>query len=520
MIRLLALLLLTCLFTLVGCGEQAAPTAEAAEATASRAGEPRAGGELVIALQADGKTLDPHAALDAGSMHLIENMYSTLMRYTDEYGEIEPDLLASHEVSDDFRTFTLTIRDDAQFHSGRAVTAEDVKYSLERIIEMGPRSEPLANLDEIEVTGVHTLVLRFSEPMSPLMTYLAHPMMAIVDREVVEANGGELDRADAGSGPFKLVDWQKDQRLTLEKDAAYYVDGLPRLERVVYRPIPEDTARTTALANREVDVVLDVPVQDVELLEQTRGVVVASVPGTFWEYVGLNTQRPPFDDARVRQAVAWAVDRAVLNQAVKYGRATVLDGGHIPPHHWAYADLHLYPQRDVAKAKALLAEAGHPEGFSTELIVGADFEYQVQAAGIVKQMLKDAGIEVDLQRLESSMFFERLGQRDFDMTLVGWVGFVDADEWVYAIYHSDGPYNQQAYANSEVDRLLAEGRAVGERDARQAIYRDAQERIATDAPTVFLYVNDQTSAHLDDVGGFVTHPTATTLSLREAWLNR
>jgi len=501
---------------LSGCGGEE-PADPASQAATTTPGEPDT---LVIAIQADGQTLDPHKAVDAGSMRLIENLYSTLMRYTPAYGEIEPDLLVDWQADDEFTRFTLTLKEGLTFHSGRPITAGDVKFSLNRIRESGLRDEPLADLESIEVVDERTVELRFARPMSPLMTYLAHPMYAIVDRQAVEELGGDLSQATAGSGPFQLVRWQKDREAVVEAFDDYHVDGLPKVERLVYRPIPDDSARSIALVNREVDIVLDVPVQEIEPLQGHDHLTIDSVPGTFWEYIGLNCARAPFDDPRVRQAVAWAVDRQMLNQAVKRGRATVLDGGHIPPHHWAHADLELYPQRDPAKARQLLADAGYPDGFETTLIVGSDFSYQVAAAEIVKQQLAPVGIRVNLQRLESTQFFQRLGAGDFEATLVGWIGFVDPDEWCYPIYHTDGKYNQQSYTDEQVDRWLAEGRTVRDRAERRAIYAKIQRCIAADAPTVFLYVNDRVSAHLNRVENFVVHPTATTIFLRSTSITK
>src|SRR5690606_23547707 len=133
---------------------------------------------------------------------------------------------------------------------------------------------------------------------------------------------------------------------------------------IVFLPMSDATARTTALRNGEIDLILDVSPKGARVLEPTTGVTVASSPGTFWEYLGINNARKPLDDVRVRQAIAWAIDREALNRVVKLGRATVLDGGHLPPGHWAHADFSAYPRRDVERAKALLREAGHAEGLS------------------------------------------------------------------------------------------------------------------------------------------------------------
>lgn len=503
-------------FSIVVCVILVALTAGCGEETLARdAAARRAANELHVALQDDGATLDPHRASDAASMHLIENLYSTLFRYARAYGDIEPDLVESYDVSADRLTYTFRLRRDATFHSGRSVAAEDVLYSMRRIRDLEVRAAHLAAVQEIRAVDDATVVMRLSEPSTPLLTYLAHPMNAIVDREVVEANGGKLDRADAGSGPFRLVEWRKQQHLILAGHDGYHAGKQPRLARVVFVPMPDPTARTTALRNAEIDLILDTSPKDARVLQGAEGVTVASVPGTFWEYVGLNTSRPPLDDVRVRQAIAWAVDRHALNRVVKFGGATVLDGGHLPPGHWAHADFAAYPEPDVERARWLLRAAGLAGGFSLVCKVGSAFPYQVAAGQMLKQQLRNIGIEVQLIAQESGVFFEALGNKDFDLTVVGWVGFVDPDEWMYDLFHSTGKWNQQAYANPRVDALLEEGRRTADRAERQRIYSDAQRIVADEAPMVFLYVNDQSSAFRDDVAGFVVHPTATSLFLRE-----
>jgi len=505
--------------SLAGCGRGDAPTPPSTNRPATPA-EPTPGGELVVATLADANRLDPHAVTDAASMRVIENLYATLLRYAPDYGRYEPDLAESVNVSDDGLTYTINLVDGATFHSGRPVRAADVKYSIERIREIGVRASQFAAVESIETPDARTVVLRLSEPFAPLLSYLANPMNAIVDREVVEANDGSLDAVDAGSGPFRLAEWRRDQRVVLEKHEGYHVDGRPYLDHVVFRPIPDETSRTTALRTGEVQLVLEVAPKDVKLLDRAAGVVLDSVPGTFWEYVGLNCGAQPFDDPRVRRAIATAVDRSQLDRLVKFDQATELVGGHIPPNHWAHAGLDLYPAPDLAESRRLLAEAGHPDGLDVELIVDSSVAYQVRAAVVIKQQLRPLGVDLTLRGLESTAFFDRLGKGDFQMTVVGWMGFVDPDEWTWNLFHSAGPYNQQGYANESVDALLDDGRRTTDRAARQTIYADALQRIATDAPMVFLYVNHQTAAHRDDVHGWHTHATGSTLGLRDTWRAR
>ncbi|HLL87829.1 MAG TPA: ABC transporter substrate-binding protein, partial [Tepidisphaeraceae bacterium] len=303
----------------------------------------------------------------------------------------------------------------------------------------------------------------------------------------------------------------------LARHDGYHVSGLPKLSRLVCLPMSDPTARTTALRNGEIDVALDATPKDARVLRGADGVRVDAAPGTFWEYVGLNTRRKPLDDVRVRRAIAWAIDRDAINRVVKLGGATVLDGGHIPSGHWAHADgLHLYPRRGVEEAKQLLRDAGVADGLRLVCKVGSAFPYQVAAGQMVKQQLRDVGIDVQLLAQESGVFFQALGDGDFDLTVVGWVGFVDPDEWTFDLFHSKGKWNQQGYASPRVDALLERGRTTADRTERERIYREAQRLIANEAPMVFLYANPQAVARLADVENFVVHPTAATIFLREA----
>ncbi len=510
------LIVLAWVFLSGGCAEDPGTPAPNPQV---RSTGPRPGGTLVVAVQDDAKSLDPHTVTDAASMRMIEPMHATLLRYAAVYGEFEPDLARSVEMSADGLTCTIALRTDARFHSGRPVTAADVKYSIQRIVDQQVRAQHFANVERVAAADESTVVLTLAEPSAPLRAYLAHPMNAIVDREVVEASRGRLDRADAGAGPLRLVEWKADQHLRLEAHGDYHEPNRPYLDAVTFRPMPDQTARTTALRTGEVDLILDVAPMDAPLLERASGVVVESVPGTFWEYLGMNCRSGPLSDPTVRRAIAWAIDRVELNKLVKFGRATVLDGGPIPPNHWAHPGHAVYTKPDRATARRLLAEAGFGDGFGATLKVGSAFAYQVKAAEVIKQQLQPIGIDVEVRALESGVFFDDLNAGDFDMTFVGWVGFVDPDQFTWNLFHSDGKYNQQGYANPRVDRLLVDGRRTLDRAERQRVYAEVLRHVVHDAPMAFCYVNPQVSARRQRVRGFVVHPTATTISLRRTWLH-
>ena len=507
-LRTISILSFVCLFFLAcGSSQDAQPTSHAAPDT------------LIVGVQEGAAaSLDPHAVNDAGAFRMLENMYSTLLRQSPQYGEFEPDLAGSIEMSDDGLTWTIHLVEDAVFHSGTPVTAADVRYSLERIRDSGIRSAHFADVESIETTGEHTLVLHMRQPNAAMRSYLAHPMNAIVDRTVIEATGGDLSATDAGSGPYRLDEWTPGTRMLLVRHDAYHVPDLPRMPRVEYRPISNPTARQGAIAGGDVHLLPEVSLAELDTFAQMPGVEVAEVPGAFWEYVGINTRRPPLDDPRVRRAIAHAIDRDFINQSVKYGQATTLTGGNLPPHHWAYPSLNSYEKRDLTEARRLLAEAGHADGFTTTIRATSAFPDQIAAARLVSRQLKEIGIDAEVETLEGTTFYGGLGRGDFDLAVVGWTGQVDPDDFMYDLFHSDGKSNQQGYSNPSLDEMLESGRTTFDRDARRGIYAQAQRIVAEDAPMVFLYINPQAAAMSEKLEGYQVRGTGSTLGVREARL--
>ncbi len=515
-----ALLALAMALGMAACGTGTEPVVDTGDDTAQGNEGTEAKDTLIVAKQSDPSGLDPHMAADEAAIRAIENMYNSLLTYTTVYGEVAPSLAKSYEVSEDSLTYTLHLVEGVKFHSGREMTAEDVVYSLNRIKNEGVRASHFEYMENIVSEGDYTVVITLSQPFAPFATYLAHPNNVIVDKDVVEANGGSLSNADAGTGPFMLNKWEVGTALTLDKFTEYWEAGKPSINQVVFRTIEDSTARSAALRNGEIDMIVDVTEQEVAVLKDAEGVVVESVPGTFWEYLGMNCENEYLSDVAVRQALANAIDRDAINAAVKMGNATPLTVANIPETHDAYADLDVYPARDVEKAKTILADAGYAEGqIELEIIAGSDWQYQVDAAQMIKQQAAEAGITITISALETGLFFENLNSGNFDMAVVGWSGFVDADEYMYNLFHSQGAFNQQKYANLELDVLLEKGRTTLDEAERMSVYADIQKIVAEDAPMVFLYMNNYTVAMRDNISNYVVHPTATTTWLKDLTIN-
>lgn len=523
-LALAATLAVTMLFT--GCGDSSkkeesagdTATTDNTEATEdAKTADGTMDDTLIVAIQSDPSGLDPHMVTDRAAGIAIENLYNSLFTYTENYGEVEPSLVESYEVEDGL-VYTLKLHEGVKFHSGNALTSADVKFSLERIMNGGARANQLEKVASIETPDDLTVIITLSEEFAPFLTYLGNPLNAILDQKLVEENGGDATSIDAGSGPFKLVEWVEGESVNMEAFADYFEEEKAKVPALQLKTIADATARATALRNGEIHMIIDAIDQEIAVMKDAEGVVLETIPGTFWEYLGMNCESEFLKDAKVRQAIAYAVDREMINQAVKMGSATVLTEANIPDTHDYFGGDEIYAKRDVEKAKQLLQEAGYADGEITlSITAGSDWQYQVDAAQMIKQQLAEIGIVCEVSALESGVFFDGLNSGDFDMTVCGWSGFVDADEYLYNLFTTGGAYNQQLYSNPEVDKLLEEGRTTVDEAARKEIYKEAQKLIAEDAPMAFLYMNSFTVAMRDNVKGYTVHPTAITTFLKDVY---
>lgn len=519
----LAVLMMAAL-TLTACGggkSSQTSTPGSGEAGTSSGGNSAESAEgkntLIIAKQSDPSGLDPHVVTDEAAKICIENMYDRLFEYADTYGDVEKSLVEDYEVADDVH-YTFKIRQGVKFHSGREMKADDVIYSIQRIIDQGVRASHFEQIASMEAKDDYTMVIEMSEPFAPFLTYLAHSLNVIVDKDVVEANGGSLSNVDAGSGAFTLEEWIPGSQLTLTRFGEYWNEGNKTVEKAVFKTIEDATGRATALRNGEVDMILDVTEQEIAVMKSSPDVTIESVAGTFWEYLGMNCENEYLSNPRVREAIAYAIDRDMINKAVKLGNATVLTDANIPQTHAAYVGNNKFAVRDVEKAKSLLEEAGYKEGdISLTIKAGSDWQYQVDAAQMIKQQLAEAGINVEVSAMETGLFFDDLNNGRFDMSVVGWSGFVDVDEYVYNLFKTGGAYNQQSYSNPELDKLLEEGRKTIDQDARIAIYKEIQTILTEDCPMAFLYMNNYSVAMRNNVKGYTVHPTASTRYIKDIY---
>ena len=448
-------------------------------------GEGTSGG-LVAAIAGEPDQLDPHRTTAYFSFEVLENVFDTLVE-PDENLQMRPALAKSWEVSPDELTWTFHLREGITFHDGTPLTAEDVVFSYRRIID-----EELANVDKfsavtaVEAPDPSTVVLRTDRPVPNMLTNLGgFKGMAIVSRGNVES--GQIATHPIGTGPFSFRDQRSGDSITLAANPDYW-DGPPDIAGVKFRFISEPSTALSALQAGEIDWTDSIPTQRVAQLTGDDSVTLAVTPSNDYWYLALNEAREPWNNVRVRQAIAYAIDRGAIVQATSYGTASVNQLA-IPEGNPWYTPYDRYSpdgEDGLSKARELLRESG-AQPTNLDMLVTTDYPETVTAAQIIADNLASLGITVDIRTVDFATWLDEQNSGNFDMLMMGWLGNIDPDDFYYAQHHTDGTSNAQKFSNVEVDRLLDAGRIETDRAARSDDYAAAATLIADEVSYIYLY---------------------------------
>lgn len=470
-------------------------------------GDARQGGTLEVAFQNEWAGLDPHTVSSYSSYQILNNVLEGLTFYDDELN-LQPWLAESWEQSDDGLTWTFYLREGVMFSNGREMTAEDVKFSYERLIDPATGAGNAGRVGspdtQIEVIDDYTVQITHSEPFGIFPQSIGFDKSTGIVASESLADDGSIS-IPIGTGPFAITEVEGTTRLVLERNEHYWQEGLPYLDQIVIEPIPDDTVRETALRGGDVDWVLAIAPQNFEALQEDPNVVVETAPQLSYDYIGINLTREPFDDVRVRQAIAYAIDRQQLCEFGYYGLCDPLPGGPIgegSPWHFDYMPY----ERDVERARELLAEAGYPDGFEMELLPTVEYGETVRAAQALQQQLAEAGITSTINAPEWSEWLELEGNFMYDAYICNWNGLIDADQYYYLQHHTGLVFNFTGYSNEQFDELVQEGRSISDFDERYEIYQQANEILVDEAPYVFMYNKREIRAWAPHVQGFTVRP--------------
>jgi peptide/nickel transport system substrate-binding protein len=493
----------------------------------AQAQAPARGGTLVIGVQGDLKTLDPHQSALTLTYVDLSPIYQTLVDLGPNL-ELRPLLATSWKVGADNLTWTFTLRHGVLFHNGRELTSQDVKFSVERILnpKTGARGRgDLSSIDTIATPGKYTVQFKLKSPFSVFPTKLATTYQAILPREVVNPATNELIRP-IGTGPFEFVEWKTGDHLSMRRFDRYWDKGKPYLDQVVIKPIPDETVRLAALQTGDVGLILDVPqarIQDL-FAHPSNDYVIRLVRGGGGQgVVILNTRRKPFDNIKVRQAVAYALNKQELTEAMFRGWGRPVNQNFTPTSPW-YLKVKGWSM-DLNKSRQLLSEAALAGGFKTSATVGNGYGLPA-VAQVYQAELRRVGIDVALQVYDIATWAKRIDSGDFDMENTGYFAKVDPDDAYYRYLHSNGGAWQLSgfLNNPELDRLLDEGRVEADTAKRKAIYEKVVAIVQNEASMIIFGSGDTAVGWRATVHGFapqvigaLSYPGG---GVQETWLSK
>jgi peptide/nickel transport system substrate-binding protein len=458
---------------------------------------------LIIGVDQEAIGLDPHIVTSFSSHRRVDLLYNKLVRH-DENLKIVPDLAESWEIPDN-TTYIFNLRRGVKFHNGQELTAEDVVFSLNRILDpktTAPGRSYIASIKSIEALGPYRVKVTLSAPLASFLEGLTSNNCAIVSKAAVEQNGN-LQKVEAGTGPFMLKEWIPDNSMTLVKNPNYFEKGLPYLDKVIFRVIPEQASLLAGVKAGTIDIAQINDGSTVLLAKRDSNLMVMQKPGINVRTFGFNVTRKPFDDVRVRQALSLAIDRNEIVAAAEFGMAQPTGPIPVGATQWALPLNKLpYYTPDIAKAKSLLAQAGFPNGFSFKIVCSNSFEGGLSVAQVVQNQLKKIGVNAELEVVEWGTYIDRWTKRDFDSMVELRGGSGEPDRFLYRTLHSTGGVNNFLFKDAEVDKLLDKGRQLTTFAERKPVYDELQTLLAEKAPVIFLYCPFETHVMNKAIKGF------------------
>ncbi len=463
---------------------------------------------LVYGADSDVQGLSPILTNDRVSANVMDQIYDTLfVRDWDTMG-IKPSLALSYENPDEL-TWIMHLRPRVVFSDGTPFNAAAVKFTFERLVDpkvAAPRASLLNMVDKIDVVDELTVKITTKYPFGPFPAILTHGNSGIISPAAV-AKYGDLMHDPVGTGPFKLEEWVPGDHITLARNDSYWGDA-PKLSHVIFRVIPEGSTRVGLLRTGEIDFTDLIPTPLFATLKDDPEVTAVAPLGTPIRYLSFNFQRDVFQNLKLRQAIAMAIDRRDI--------VTALDGlalaskSIIGPKVFGYsptAEVFGY-KYDPEKAKVLLAEAGYPDGFTTTLWYGVTGDYPT-VAQVLQEQLSKIGIKVELKGLDWATFLDATRQGEQDMFLLGWTNLTaDGEELVYPNLHSDsiGGANRSFYGNPITDELIMASRVNVDQQVRLAALEAANAALITNGAWIALYDQLNILAYHNSVKNLVVNP--------------
>lgn len=495
---------ITCLLMVAACGGGGG-------GGGSQSTTPQRGGTATIALENELRTLDPLDSSQLVEREVFYNMYDSLFTI-DPSLKIQAGLVKSWDISDPLN-YKFTLQSGVKYQDGTPFNAQSVKDNITRYktASNSRRKSDLASVNSVEVVDDAHVVFHLKKPDATLLATLVDRagMMLSMDAVTKGGAGFSLAPTGAGSGPFEFVEWKRNDHLTLKKNAAYWKSGLPYLDGVTYRAIPDLNAILAALKTGDIDIARVIAAKDVASVKADTSFIYKDTPAIGFNGFELNTGAAPFNDVAKRQAVAMAIDRYAILKNINFNIG-VVGHGPIPPSSWAFDPTEkIYDHADAAKAKSTAT------GFTFTMKTTSDPVAQQQAA-LLQSELAAAGITMQIQTEEFATYLQECASHKFEACFVSWSGRIDPDGNMYAWWHTAGDFNDSLYSNAQVDSWLEDARATADQGKRKTDYQNAQKQIVADAPYVFTSFGVSPQISSAKIHNFTLYPDLM-IRMAEVW---
>ena len=477
---------------------------------------------LVIGIESTPSHLDPRYATDANSARVSSLIYNSLLRL-DQSSRLVGDLAEHWTMLDDL-TYVLRIRRGVMFHDDRTLTATDVKYTYDSIMDprsRSPKRGQLKVLQSVEQLGSHHIRFRLFEPHAP---FFEHCTIGIVPAGSAAAHDDDRKEPPPGSGPFALAGINPGEKVFLKANTSYW-GGKPDLPGLAFHIVPDAMVRVLEFKKGTIQLLQnDIEPDTLSWLEKSTDAVVETNLGTTFQYIGINLTHPILKQQRVRQALAHAIDRDGIIRHILKDQATAANGL-LSPMNWAHDDSVPSWAYDPARAQQLLDEAGFPDpdgsGPRTRFKLSfktTNIDLRKRIAETLKEQLSRIGVELEVRTYEWGTFYSDIKKGNFHLYSLAWVGIVDPDVY-YNIFHSasfpPNGDNRGRYNNSAVDRLVEKGRRESDPRQRKALYHQVQQIMHRDLPYIPLWWVKNVVVRKPQIVGFTPYPDGDLFSLRQ-----
>ncbi|MFP4199960.1 MAG: ABC transporter substrate-binding protein [Clostridia bacterium] len=512
---------------LVACGAPDLDTSEPRE-------EDEAGQDEKILVRyapyGDPENLDPIVRGRMGAMAITMNLFDGLVRHDAETARVEPAIAEDWEISEDGLVYTFHLREDAVFHNGREITAEDFIYSFERLSDP-ENASPLAHyldgvvgktefedgdaetIEGLRAVDDFTLEITREEPDSSFLSTLAFPAASVVPREVVEEKGSDFGHEPVGSGPFTFDSWVKDDRVKVSAFEDYY-RGRAELDGVEFRVISEAATKEAEFLSGNLDAfIAPASIYRKYRDDEDYSENIIEVAEFFTRHIGFHCEKEPFDDVRVRRAFNHAIDKKEIIDVVLGGKG-VPAVGYLPSSSFAFdPDLEGY-EYDPDLARDLLAEAGYEDGFEVSIMTSENPEWGLPIVEAVMPYLNEVGIRLKPETMDTGVLYDRLRAGEYESYIYSTGGDAHPVSYLWR-FHSDLASDTNRYWSEDLDAVLKEARSTSDEDEMVALVREADAKILRDAPVWFFHYNKAVTMHSDRVAGL--KPVPIDMALQDLW---